>query len=406
MTTTAPTSQRMEALDVLRGFAVLGILVMNIQVFAMPMAAYLNPSVWGSLEGANGVVWYLGHLLTDQKMMTLFSMLFGAGIVLFTDRAVDKGESPAGLHYRRNVWLLLFGAIHAYLLWHGDVLFLYAICAFAIYPLRKLQPVKLIALGLGFIAVSSVIYIFMGLSVPHMPEDVLEEMILASWSPSAEALGAEVAAYQGGWLMQWQHRIPAALEMHTFVLLIWGFWRAAGLMLIGMGLYRLGVITGNAGTTTYWRILIAGTAIGLPLVAWGIHWNFANDWGPTSLFFGWQFNYWGSIAVSMAWLSLVMLLIRYGHLSGATRRLAAVGRMAFSNYIMHTLLCGLIFYGHGLGLFGEVPRTGQIAVVFAIWALQLWLSPIWLRHFRYGPLEWLWRSLTYWHRQPFRQAAV
>ncbi len=401
---TAPTSQRMEELDVLRGFAVLGILVMNIQVFAMPMAAYLNPTVWGSLSGADGVVWYLGHLLTDQKMMTLFSMLFGAGIVLFTDRAVDKGVSPTALHYRRNAWLLLFGAIHAYLLWHGDILFIYAICAFVVYPMRHLAPVRLLAAGLVFIAVSSLIYILSGLSLSDMPQDVLEEMVLASWDPSAEALGAEVAAYQGSWLMQLQQRIPAALEMHTFVMLIWAFWRAAGLMLVGMGLYRLGVISGNASTVTYWRMLIGGAVIGLPVVAWGIHWNFANDWAPTSLFFGSQFNYWGSLAVSLAWLALVMLLIRYSRLVGATRRLAAVGRMAFSNYIMHTLLCGLIFYGHGLGLFGEVSRTGQIGIVFAIWALQLWLSPIWLRHFRFGPLEWLWRSLTYWQRQPFRQA--
>jgi len=399
------TQERIDALDVLRGLAVLGILVMNIQFFAMPMAAYLNPTVWGNLEGADGLVWYLGHLLTDQKMMTLFSMLFGAGILLFTDRAAAKSVSVAGLHYRRNAWLLLFGAIHAYLIWHGDVLFVYAICAFAVYPLRNMRPARLIAVGLGFIAVSSVIYIFAGLSVPQMPEDVLAEM-LSSWDPPAEALAAEVAAYQGGWLMQWQQRMPAALEMHTFILAIWAFWRAAGLMLMGMGLYRLGIMSAQASDRSYWRLLAAGMIIGLPVVALGIRWNFANDWGVTSLFLGWQFNYWGSILVSLAWLAGIMLLLRHGRIKGVTRRLGAVGRMAFSNYIMHSLLCGLIFYGHGLGLFGDVPRTGQIGIVFAIWALQLWLSPIWLRHFRFGPLEWLWRSLTYWHRQPFRHAAL
>ncbi|MEX1033902.1 MAG: DUF418 domain-containing protein [Cellvibrionaceae bacterium] len=396
---TSPATQRINSLDVLRGLAVLGILVMNIQAFSMPMASYVNPSAWGSLEGINGVVWYLSHLLADQKMMALFSMLFGAGIILFSERVAAQGGSATAYHYRRNFWLLLFGAAHAYLLWFGDILFLYAICAFLLYPLRNLRPRNLVVLALVFLSVSSVIYLLMGMALPTLPETVVAEGILPSWRPDAQQLATEIAAYQGGWADQMTARLPATLEMHTFVFLIWGFWRAAGMMLLGMALYRTGVLTAQASNTVYLRFLAAAAVVGLPVVAFGIHWNFSNNWGLESMFLGYQFNYWGSILVSLGWMAGTVLLLKHQRLTGLTNRLAAVGRMAFTNYIMHTLLCGFIFYGHGLGLFAQVERVGQIAFVFGIWALQLWLSPIWLKHFRFGPLECLWRSLTYKERQ-------
>lgn len=398
---TLPTQDRINSLDVLRGFAVLGILVMNIQTFAMPSAAYLNPTVWGSLSGVDGVVWYLSHLLTDQKMMALFSMLFGAGIVLFTDRATAQGQSASAYHYRRNFWLLLFGAAHAYLMWYGDVLFLYAICAFALYPLRNWRPRRLIILGLIFLLISSLVYLMTALSLPSMPEEMLVGEILSSWNPSAIQLAEEVAAYQGSWSQQMSHRLPATLEMHSFVLLIWGFWRAAGMMLLGMALYKLGILSARADNRVYWRFLAAGVLIGLPTIMIGIQWNFANGWEPTSMFLGSQFNYWASVLVSMAWMAGLILVLKHNSTAWLTQRLAAVGRMAFSNYIMHTVICGFIFYGHGLGQFAQIDRSGQITIVFAIWILQMVVSPIWLQHFRFGPLEWLWRSLTYWRLQPF-----
>jgi len=397
-----PRSQRIEALDVLRGFAVLGILVMNVQVFAMPLATYLNPTVWGDLDGLNGLVWVLGHLFADQKMMALFSMLFGAGILLFSERAASRGENEARWHFRRNFWLLLFGAAHAYLLWYGDILFVYALCAFVVFWLRRLAAWPLMILGLAFLTVSSLVYLSTGLFLPQMPEEVVDGIIQMGWSPAPAVLEAEVAAYRGGWWAQMQHRVPTAFEMHTFVLLIGTFWRAAGMMLIGMGLYRLGVISGVASARCYWQLLAFGGLVGLPLVAYGVYWNSANEWAVSSMFFGWQFNYWGSVAVSLGWMAVVMLVLYYARLPALTARLAAVGRMAFSNYIMQTLICGLVFYGHGLGLFGGVARSGQLALVFVIWSLQLWWSPLWLRHFRFGPLEWLWRALTYLRAQPMR----
>lgn len=390
---------RITSLDTLRGFALLGILVLNIQAFAMPGSAYINPTTWGDLTGANLAVWIGSHLLGDQKMMAIFSMLFGAGIVLFTDRVAGRGGTPVRLHLRRNAWLLLIGLLHAYLLWMGDILFLYAVCAFVVVWFRGWAPRRLLVLAIATLAVSSILYTLMGASMQFWPPEAQAAFLEETWDPSPETLAAEVAAYRGSWLDQMSHRVPGAIMMQTFLLAIWGFWRAAGMMLLGMALFKLGVFSAERSDRFYARLLAFGALVGLPLVAFGIYRNFATGWGPLSLFFGSQWNYWGSIPVSLGWVALVMLAHRHGVLASLQTRLAAVGRTAFSNYILQTLLCTTIFYGHGLGLFGQVERVGQISIVFGIWVLQLVVSPIWLRHFRFGPLEWLWRSLTYGQRQ-------
>ncbi|WP_237134403.1 DUF418 domain-containing protein [Pseudohongiella sp. O18] len=399
-----PTTQRIETLDVLRGLAVLGILVMNIQSFAMPMAAYLNPAAFGSLEGINGLVWSIGHLLTDQKMMALFSMLFGAGILLFCERAEASGRSVAKYYYRRNLWLVVFGLLHGYLLWSGDILFLYGICACLLYPLRRKSVRTLIILGVLALSISSALYLLTGVALNAMPPEEVTTTILPGWQPAPQQMSEEIAAFQGNWVTQMQARVPATQEMQGLVLMMWGFWRASGMMLLGMALYKTGIITGRAERVVYLRLLWLGLAAGLPLVAFGIFWNFSNDWQVSSMFTGSQFNYWGSVLVSLGWMALIVLTLKGKRLTALTDRLAATGRMAFSNYIMQTLICGFIFYGHGLGLIGQVERWGQILIVFGVWVLQLWLSPVWLRHFRFGPLEWLWRSLTYGQLQPFRRS--
>ncbi len=390
----APT-QREVQLDVLRGFAVLGILVMNIQVFSMPIAAYTNPTVWGDLTGLNYAVWLSGHLLADQKMMALFSVLFGAGIVLFAERAQASGGSATALHYRRMFWLLLFGLAHAYLLWFGDILVLYALCGAVVYRARRWSIMTLLIAGLLLLSVSSVIYLFFGWSLPHWPAEQLAAMSDESWQPTAEVLAREVSAYRGSWLEQMEVRAPTALMFQTFVLVLWGFWRAAGMMLIGMALYKSGILSARGPARVYVSFIAVATLIGLPLVAYGVYWNTGNEWGLSSMFLGTQFNYWGSVLVMLGWIGAFSLVYQRGAFEWLTARLAAVGRMAFTNYLMQTVICVSLFYGHGLGWYGEVERSGQILVVFAIWLLQLWYSPLWLSRFRQGPMEGLWRRLTY-----------
>ena len=382
----------------LRGFALLGILVMNIQLFAMPIAAYSNPTAWGDLSGINLGIWTLSDLLASQKFLTLFSLLFGAGICLFADRIEARGGRPAVWHYRRMGWLLAFGLAHAYLLWVGDILVPYAVCGCLVYLARRWRPRTLLVAGLAVFSVTSLVFLLIGaaLLIPGLPEEVTQE-VENEWTPDPSALEAEIAAYRGGWTEQQPLRMEQALGMHLGTLPFFVLWFCGGLMLIGMALYKWGVLSAAKDDRFYRRLAVVGLLAGAPIVAFGIWWNFAGDWSwQRSMFFGGLFNTWGCVPMALGYLGLVMLAVRRGFLPGLQTRLAAVGRMAFTNYLLQTVLCTAIFYGHGLGLFGSVARYQQLLIVFAVWALQLWLSPIWLRRFSYGPLEWLWRALTYW----------
>jgi uncharacterized protein len=401
-TTPVAPSERIVSLDVLRGFAVLGILIMNIQSYSMIEAAYLNPTAYGDLTGLDKLVWTLSHIFADQKFMTIFSLLFGAGILMIAGRAEEKGISASKLHYGRSLWLIVFGLLHAYLLWYGDILVTYGICALIVFRFRKVRPARLLISGLLVVSVSSLLYIVFGASMRYWPPEAVEGP-MEVWMPDRAIMIAEIAAYRGGWLEQMGQRIPAAIALQTFVLLVFQGWRAAGLMLVGMALLTWRILTGLRSTRFYLTAAVVGFAVGLPLIILGVWRNFAAGWSlEYSMFFGSQLNYWGSLFVAMGYISVVMLLckaVRHGLL---THAFAATGRMAFTNYIAQTLICTTIFYGHGFGLYGKMERREQILVVFCIWAFQLIVSPIWLSRFRFGPLEWLWRSLTYRRRQPMR----
>ncbi|MXY95562.1 MAG: DUF418 domain-containing protein [Caldilineaceae bacterium SB0664_bin_27] len=370
---------------------------MNIQEFAMPTAAYSNPTVYGDLTGANRWVWTLSHVFADQKFMTIFSLLFGAGIVLMSEKLDARGQRAWGLHYRRTFWLLLIGLAHAYLLWSGDILVAYALCGFWVYWLRRLRPGWQMALGIVVVSISALILLAASLTMP--PETQQEWQ--ADWRPAAETLAEEVASYRGGWLEQMNARVPTTVDFQTYGFLFWALWRAGGLMLMGMALFRWGVLTGSCSRRFYAGMAVLGFAIGLPVVSWGVVQNFAHNWTLEYSYFGLgaQANYWGSFFISAAYIGLLMLFARSRALPWLQNALAAVGRTALSNYLLQTILATAIFYGHGLGLYGSVERVGQVGFVAAIWAFQLVVSPLWLRYYRFGPFEWLWRSLSYWRLQ-------
>jgi len=394
-------SHRIGSLDVLRGFAVLGILVMNIQSFSMIGAAYMNPYAYGDMTGANRLVWFLSHLFADMKFMAIFSMLFGAGIVLMADRREAAGKPTAGLHYRRMAGLLLFGLLHGSLFWYGDILFTYAVCGLWVYLLRKLEPRALIIIGLVVVGISAGISVFWQATMPWWPPQEVENLQTSWWDPPPEAVTLELEAYRGSWPEQQQLRGPEATFMRTFVLATDTMWRAGGLMLIGMALFKLGILNALRPMKTYIAMMATGAFIGLPVVVLGVLYCNASGWDVRSAFFGGgQFNYWASIPVAMGWIGSVMLVCKTGGFPRLTTRLAAVGRMALSCYLLETVICTTVFYGHGLGLYGRVERTGQIAIVAAVSLFLLAFCPIWMRHFRFGPFEWGWRSLTYWKIQP------
>ena len=400
-----PQTERIDSIDVLRGFALLGILVMNIQAFAMPQTAYINPTAYGDLTGANRYVWIAGRMFADQKFMTIFSMLFGAGIVLMTGRAEARGDGRR-VHYRRMRWLLVIGLLHGYLLWWGDILFHYAVCGMLVYPLRRQSPGRLIAIGLALLVAASAFWGLMGLSFPYWPEEVRTEIEEEAWRPTPEKIDTELATYRGGWLDQLPHRSATALGMQTFLLIIWIVWRAGGLMLIGMALFKKEVFSARRSSGFYAALIAVAAVVGLPLQAYGISLSFADAWSFGSLFVDTQLVYWASIAVGLGYVGAVMLACRTAALRRVTRPFAPVGQTALTNYLLQTVICTTIFYGHGLGLFGAVDRVGQVGVMAGVWAVQLIASPLWLRRFRFGPVEWLWRSLTYRARQPMRRRPV
>ena len=397
-----PAASRIESIDVLRGVALLGILVMNVQAFSMPTAAYFNPTAYGDLTGPNLWVWISGRMLADQKFMTIFSMLFGAGIVLMTSRP-GRRDCSRGLHYRRMGWLLVLGLLHAHLLWSGDILFLYAVCGMLVYPLRGLRPDRLLVLGLLVIAVASLLSVGTGLSLPAMLPEDRAAITAEFWNPTAETIQAELAAYRGSWIDQQPVRSEAALAFETLYLVYWGLWRAAGLMLVGMALFKLGVFSAERSPRFYGMMAVAALSVGLPVQAYGIALDFSTGWTDWSFFLGMQFNYWPSIAVSLGYVGTVMLACKTPALRGMTGPFAAVGRTALTNYLLQTVVCTTTFYGHGLGLFGHVDRVGQLGLVVVVWAAQLTASSLWLRRFRFGPAEWVWRSLTYGTRPPLRR---
>lgn len=393
---------RILSLDVLRGFAVLGILILNIQSFAMIEAAYINPAAFGDMSGGNRWVWILSHLFADQKFMTIFSLLFGAGILMMSNRVEEKGGSAARFHYRRTLWLFIIGMLHAYLLWYGDVLVPYALCALYVFPFRKKTAKKLFTAGLILIAVASVFYLLFGWSVQFWNPEAYQSA-LSDWKPGPDVVQSELSVYRSGWLAQMDHRVPSSLQFQTFIFLIWSCWRVGGLMFIGMALLKWGIFDSQRNVLFYTKSALWGLGLGLPIVITGIFLNFSYNWSfDFSMFFGWQFNYWGSLLVTAGFISIIILISRQFKTARMVKIFAAVGRMAFTNYLLQTLICTAIFYGHGLGLFGSVERLDQLGIVILIWIFQLIVSPLWLKYFRYGPVEWIWRSLTYMRFQPMR----
>ncbi len=390
-----PPSERIVGLDALRGFALLGILIINIRVFSMPESVLANPTVYGDFTGANYWAWFVGHVFAQGTFIALFTILFGGGIVLFTRRAERGGQPTFDLHFWRTGWLLAFGLLHAYLLWYGDILVAYAVCALFVVFLRDLGPRVLATVGVLVLAVPSLIETMAGFLVDP-------SVVASTWQPTEDTIRAELEAYRGGWTDQLSHRVPAAFSRQTAGFLSYTAFRVGGLMLLGMALFKWGLLTNDRSSRFYRRLIAVGAASGIGVILAGVWYVEAHNWGIEAALFFRQFNYWGSIALAGAYIGLVMLYCRWRPAGVVTRGLAAVGRTAFSNYILQTVLATSIFYGHGLGLFGHVTRVEALGIVVAIWAIQIPLSMLWLRYFRFGPIEWLWRVFTYRERQPLR----
>lgn len=420
----APVSgtERISSLDVLRGVAILGILVINIYGFAMPYPAYSNPLLMGGTDPLNMGTWFFTHIFVEQKFLSIFSMLFGSGIILMTGRAEQRGAKYGRIFYRRQFWLLILGALHAYFIWLHDILFLYAAIGMLAYLFRNRTPRTLIISASGLLLVTLLMNFGIGGQTQVMQSKVEEITVrmdageelteeeegkLAAWreqraffAPNAEDLQEDVALHQGAYAEITAYRLPLALQLQSYGVVLLG-WHVLALMLIGMALMKTGVLAAERSASFYRNMMLIAYGIGLPLMVYSAVGRNAHDFDSIYVFgMGGLPNFFGSIIVGLGHIGLVMMWIKGGFMQKLLQRFAAVGRMALSNYLLHSIILTTVFYGYGLGLYGSIPRFGQMGFVVAVIALQLLLSPWWLARYRFGPFEWLWRSLTYWQRQP------
>jgi uncharacterized protein len=419
-------AERLVSLDTLRGVAVMGILVMNVYAFAMPLAAYYNPLIMGGTDALNMGTWFFTHLLFDQKFMTIFSMLYGAGVVMMMNRAEARDVPFTSVFYRRSAWLIVFGLLHGYFIWFGDILFHYALMGMIVFLFRKASPRMLITIACIMLPVTLLINFGSSFYMEELQADVaaIEQMqsdgatpdeeqqqkleawleVRAVFAPTAEDIAAEVTAYKGTYVDALAQRAPFVAFMQLNLTLVFVVWRVGGLMLLGMALMKLGVLSGQRSMRFYRKMTVIGYGVGLPLAILSAVILDAHQFDPLYVArYGGIPNYFGSILVAFGHIGAVLLVVKSGAFQAAVHRVAAVGRMALSNYLAHSLVMTSLFYGYGLGLYAEVPRIWQQGFVAALIGLQLALSPWWLKHFRFGPAEWLWRSLTYGQRQPMRR---
>lgn len=390
-------SERYASLDTLRGFALLGILVPNIWAFSGPMAAMTDPTVIGDTPANN-----LAHDITSTvflgKFMFLFALLFGAGLVMYSrkfDTADDNGKYHTKLHNGWSLWyircavLLVFGMIHAYLFWYGDILTFYAVSGLTLlWWVRRLNPKLQLWGGLGLYLLGALLmtgFSFLGLWALNNGHITADEL-------SGDA-AAEIKGYTGSIVDAFMVRFPTTLSFQFLfgIMFMPALW---GIMTTGIGLTRLGFLTGERSTRSY--ILLASILIPTGLLTTylayqGVHTGYKENAG-----FVWQaLSQPIGVPLAFGYAALIIAMSKSAWAKPITTPLAAVGRMALTNYFAHTLLCTTFFYGYGLGYFAKLQFPALWLVILSVWAFNIVFSMLWLRAFKMGPFEWLWRCLTY-----------
>jgi len=393
-----PEDKRIASLDILRGFVVLGIFIINVNYFStLPIERY-NPLAHGDFTGLNRWIWILSLTFVKQRFMAIFSILFGAGIYLMSLSNRNKGRSELGIHFSRMGWLLVLGMMHAYLIWDGDILVSYALCGSLVFFLRN-APVRLLWVLALALMVAPMVPGVMDLFQPGQ----VSEADLAFWNPDAGSLAAQLQANQGTYLEETPGRIARSFSRQTTDFVTFTLWRVGGLMLLGMVLVRNGFLTAQRSGKTYLRTLAVVGLVGAGISVAGT-WQYMRG-GFDYLFFARDLQIYfqiGSMSLGITYTAALMLLARPPGFDLLKRTLSALGRMAFTNYILQSIIGTLVFFGYGLGMYGQVDRTFLAMLTLAVWTFQILLSLWWLGRFRFGPLEWLWRSLTYRRLQPFR----
>jgi uncharacterized protein len=405
--------RRIVTLDILRGVAVMGILAMNIVAFAMPIQAYFSPDALGPAQPLDRIVYALNFIFVDGKMRGSFSFLFGASMLLIIGRAEANGQSPAAVTYRRQAWLLLFGAIHFYLIWFGDILFAYALTGMVAFLFRNLPVRSLLVWGAILLVLQTLIMagsaqqahsLAEAMAGPNPTADAVRE-----WKDfagefdvvSPEKLREIVALHLGPWTGLVREQFTEHLTDPVFFALLFGPETLA-YMLFGMAGLKSGFLTGDWPKEAYRKVALACLAVGIPVYAF-ICWMLYSDGFTVPGIFTWYMTATVPFRPLMvvAYAALIILATRSA--GWLVERIAAAGRAAFSNYLGTSIIMTAAFYGWGLGFYGSLGRAGLWLVVIAMWVLMLAWSKPWLERLAYGPFEWLWRSLARWELQPMRK---
>ncbi|MCV6627996.1 MAG: DUF418 domain-containing protein [Cellvibrionaceae bacterium] len=404
-------SERISSIDTVRGVALLGLLTMNLVAMSMPMGAYLNPFAFRSDDVLNYQIFSLFYIFCDQKFMGMFSLLFGASVVLLVERLDSSGRPALRTHYVRNGWLLLIGLLHGIFLWEGDVLVIYAFAALFLYPLRNSSPAILLTLAIVAIAMAVVFATSFNIDNPAYTVEGRRNA-LEFYAPSDQSIADTIAKYQSGYTELLALQLNAsenwtAAEGDQFLSILSAhFFRALGMMFLGMVLYRLGFLQGRWSRAAYFKTIKLGAVCGLFLIVFGWYqghrsgWAYAQFNAPLGMH---SLNIIGTVFLVLAYVSAIVLWCQGEGASKLKRRLQAVGQTALSNYLAQSLIGTSLFYGYGLGWFGGVSRWQLVLIMFCIWALQLWFAKFWLQHFRQGPVEYIWRCLSYFNLPPLRR---
>jgi uncharacterized protein len=433
-TLAAPVNQqeRIIILDSLRGFAILGILLMNIPSFALPSPVGGDPSVLNEWDTINFKVWNFVDWFPEGTQRALFSMLFGAGILLFVggkEKGLD-GLLPADYFFRRQLWLIVFSLIDVFvLLWWGDILLDYACLGMIMYSFRKLSPKALLigaALCFTFMLARENRNLYQDKKIINRGEMIasVDTSVTKLNLIQKEQLGAmqdfkdrttpegrqkrmekAMLKTHGSYEALYEYRTSRYIDS-LVPYLFFGIWDVLLFMFLGMAFFKMGILTGQANVKVYWGMCIIGLGVGLTLSCFRLQQmvDVKFNWYEYTKKYSFAFYELSRTFRSIGILGLLMLLYKSGLFKWLFALMRPVGQMAFTNYLMQSLLCGLFFYGIGFGMFGKLERYEIYLVVAAVWALQIIYSHIWLRYFRFGPLEWAWRSLTYWKRQPMKKS--
>ena len=419
----APTAKRLESLDFIRGCALFGILLMNIVGMGLG-PAYDNPTIAGGDTGINLWTWMFFNVGFEGTQRALFSILFGAGVILLSSRMEASGNTDAAdVFFRRNLLLIGFGLVNSWiLLWTGDILYYYGVTALFLYAFRKLPGRKLLAIGVGTLLLGAawsaldtqrLINLHESASaaeqVAPAARSADQKEAIANWEKKSKTgpTPAEFAQLREENTASYWSALKARAELIKHYQSWWlyrYFFDIFGMMMIGMALFKLGVLTLETRTRTYLAMAAGGYVVGLPLNLFEANWIMTNGFSAVAYN---QANITydvARLAMTTGHLGLLGLFLKSGVLPWLRQSLAAVGRMALTNYLTHSVVALVIFVF--LGFWGALERHQLYYIVFAIWAAQLVVSPIWLKQYHFGPVEWLWRYLTYGKAPPFRKDAV